>query len=69
MIYTNTETIPKLFFSKIKYTKSKIECLYEKIGIFFKQIYKLTKRFLKRLNIKKRKIVKEVDQENTRMNL
>jgi hypothetical protein len=39
-------------------------------GISFKQIYKnLQKDFLKRLNIKKRRIVKEVDQESTKMNL
>jgi protein involved in ribonucleotide reduction len=46
-----------------------MECLHEKTGISFKQIYKLTKRFLKRLNIKKRKISKEIDQESTKMNL
>jgi hypothetical protein len=40
-----------------------------KTGISFKQIYKLTKRFFKRLNIRKRKIVKEVDQKSTKMNI
>jgi hypothetical protein len=40
-----------------------MECLYEKNRNIFK------KDFLKRLNIKKRKIVKEVDQKSTKMNL
>jgi 5'(3')-deoxyribonucleotidase len=41
-----------------------------KTGISFKQIYKsLQKDFLKRLNIKKRKISKEIDQESTKMNI
>jgi hypothetical protein len=41
--------------------------LHEKTGISFKQIYKLTKDFLKRIKHKEKKISKEVDQESTKL--
>jgi hypothetical protein len=40
-----------------------------KTGISFKKIYKLTKRFFKKIEYKEKKISKEVDQESTKMNL
>ena len=71
-ITTQERGCSKINFSvKIKYTKSKNGAFVwmKKTGLSFKQIYKLTKRFFKKIECKEKKIVKEVDQESTKMNL